>query len=62
MILRSNNSAAKSAAPKEKPADASSQFQTPSEYRNGSRKRLKDFHSGDWWLNVDYVVSETFAA
>ncbi len=30
-------------------------FEKPAEYIKGERKRLKDFHSGEWWLNVDYV-------
>lgn len=32
-----------------------SAFEMPQEYVHGRRRRLKEFHTGDWWLNVDYV-------
>ncbi len=38
--------------------DVRGYFDIPCAYQNGSRKRLKAFHNGDWWLNVDYVTSE----
>lgn len=62
MILRSNNPAARNNTPEEKRADLTSLFQAPTEYQNGSRKRLNDFHNGEWWLNVDYVDSEALRA
>ena len=67
MILRSRKPAPETAAPAdkatgEKRIDMASLFRTPYEYRDGSRKRLNAFHSGDWWLNVDYVDSESWVA
>jgi len=35
--------------------DPSTAFEKPAEYVKGEFKRLKEFHGGEWWLNVDYV-------
>ena len=42
-------------------ADLSTVFKTPKAYLNGERKILKDARSKDWWLNVDYLISEVAA-
>lgn len=41
------------------PIDPVLAFATPISYSNGSRKRLREFHSGAWWLNVNFVESES---
>ncbi len=60
MVIR--NSAPANATPaKESKTDLSAIFQAPADYLKGEIKRLKDFHNGDWWLNVDYVTVEVAA-
>lgn len=39
--------------------DLSAAFEKPAEYIKGELKRLRDFHSDEWWLNVDYVDSHS---
>ncbi len=39
--------------------DPASEFATPPSYTDGSRKRLRAYHAGAWWLNVNYVESES---
>lgn len=35
--------------------DLATAFEKPVEYIRGELKCLRAFHSGEWWLNVDYV-------
>ncbi len=34
-------------------------FEKPAAYLRGELKRLRAFHSGEWWLNVDYLESHS---
>lgn len=53
MMIRKAKPATSSA--KQVKQDPGAAFEKPVEYVKGELKRLKDFHGGEWWLNVDYV-------
>ena len=38
-----------------KNGENNSVFDVPQDYIHGRRRRLQEFYTGDWWLNVDYV-------
>lgn len=42
--------------------DLSKAFSMPTEYMNGSLKTLNRSSNVEWWLNVDYVESESALA
>ncbi len=59
MIIRSEQQQVQTSTTETKPVDHSAVFKTPAAYLRGERKYLNSFHNGDWWLNVNYVTSET---
>ncbi len=61
MIIRTQKAAVQHEPNQNTTVDISGAFQAPTEYKDGSRKHLRGFHSGDWWLNVDYVTAEVAA-
>lgn len=61
MLIRSKTSLKKATSKDTLQADISSEFSAPKEYNDGSRKLIRDSYTGDWWLNVDYVVVEKVA-
>ncbi len=46
----------------EQGVNANKAFSTPNDYLNGSLKRLSRSTTIEWWLNVDYVESESAIA
>ncbi len=52
MMIRNTKTATKAKPVKQ---DLVNAFEKPAEYIKGEFKRLREFHSGEWWLNVDYV-------
>lgn len=51
----SENQAKQGAAEKPVKQDLATAFEKPVTYIRGELKHLRAFHSGEWWLNVDYV-------
>ncbi|WP_372749163.1 hypothetical protein [Litorivivens sp.] len=59
MLIINNRKPAKQPTIIEAKADMKAAFAPPRDYVTGALKKLRHSTSIDWWLNVDYVESES---
>ncbi|WP_372764837.1 hypothetical protein [Litorivivens sp.] len=54
-MLKTKASSNRSAKPAVRKPDNTA-FEMPPGYRDHTLRRLRESYTGDWWLNVDYVI------
>lgn len=62
MIISNRRKPSTTPAKSQQSVDTNKAFSTPKAYLNGSLKTLRHSTTIEWWLNVDYVESESAIA